>query len=115
VLYEPALRYVVGGAQVMHEQYDEITRLAALDHVTVQVLPQTARGYVATHDFSILLLDDYLPSMVQVDNAWGAVSVSDKPREVGRFSRRFEALSRSALPPEDTPKFLQQLSRELIE
>jgi hypothetical protein len=57
VLFEPALRYAVGGVEVMREQYDEITRLAALDHVTVQVLPQSVRGYVAAHDFSILLLD----------------------------------------------------------
>ncbi|MEU4656831.1 helix-turn-helix transcriptional regulator [Streptomyces sp. NPDC023723] len=115
ILYEPALRYLVGGPDVMREQYDEITRLAALDNVTVQVLPHTVRGYVAVNDFSILHLGDTLPTTVQVDNAWGASSVSDTPREVAKFARKFNALVASSLPPEDTPKFLTQLSREITE
>jgi Domain of unknown function (DUF5753) len=115
ILYEPALRYVAGGSDVMREQYDEIARLAALDNVTVQVLPQTVRGYLPWHDFSILYLGDSLPQTVQVDNAWGLTSVTDKPREVAKFSRKFNAMVASALPPEDTPRFLQQLSREIAE
>ncbi|MFE2515582.1 helix-turn-helix domain-containing protein [Streptomyces mirabilis] len=113
VLYEPALRYVVGDPDVMREQYEEIARLASLPNVSVQVLPQTLRGYLSVHDFTILHLDDGMPTSVQVDNAWSATSVSDKPREVGRFTRKFNALTASALPPEDTPAFLQQLTREI--
>ncbi|MHB9858307.1 helix-turn-helix domain-containing protein [Streptomyces sp. YIM S03343] len=113
ILYEPALRYVVGGPEIMREQYAEITRLTALPNVSVQVLPQSLRGYLAVHDFSILHLDDGMPTSVQVDNAWSATSVSDKPREVGRFTRKFNALTASALPPEDTPAFLERLTREM--
>lgn len=115
ILYEPALRHVVGGADVMREQYEEIASLAERDNVTIQILPQGMRGYLSVHDFMILNLGDSMPPTVQVDTAFGASSVSDKPKEVGRFSRRFEALSRSALPPEDTPKFLHQLSGEIEE
>ncbi len=97
----------------MREQYEEIARLASLDNVTVQVLPQGMRGYLYEHDFSILILGGKLPTTVQADTAYGTASITDRPREVGRFSRQFEALSRSALPPEDTPKFLHQLSREI--
>ncbi|WFB10369.1 helix-turn-helix domain-containing protein [Streptomyces sp. LX-29] len=113
VLYESALRHIVGDADLMCEQYDEIAELASLDNVTVQVLPQTMRGYLFEHNFNIMILGDTMPTTVQVDTAFGATSISDKRREVGRFSRHFEALSRSALPPEDTPKFLHQLSREI--
>ncbi|MFE5122071.1 helix-turn-helix domain-containing protein [Streptomyces sp. NPDC056669] len=113
ILYEPALRHIVGDAELMREQYDEIAKLAALDNVTVQVLPQTMRGYLFAHNFSILILGDIMPTTIQVDTAFGTSSISDKRREVGRFSRQFDALSRSALPPEDTPKFLHQLSREI--
>ncbi|MFF4603682.1 helix-turn-helix domain-containing protein [Streptomyces sp. NPDC001339] len=115
VLYEPALRYIVGDADLMREQYDEIAKLAALDNVTVQVLPQAMRGYLFAHNFTILILGDTMPTTIQVDTPFGTSSISDKRREVGRFSRQFEALSRSALPPEDTPKFLHQLSREIAE
>jgi transcriptional regulator with XRE-family HTH domain len=113
ILNEPALRYVLGDADVMREQYEEIMRLASLENVTVQILPQTMRGYLIVHDFMILDLGGRMPATVQVDTAFGTAAIADKPKEVGRFSRRFEALSRSALPPEETPKFLHQLSREI--
>lgn len=113
ILYEPALRYIVGDTDVMREQYDEIISLAALDNVTVQILPQTVRGYLGAYDFVILDLGDSMPTTVQVDTAWFGAAVTDKPREVGMFRRQMEALSRSALPPVDTPKFLHQLSREI--
>jgi transcriptional regulator with XRE-family HTH domain len=115
ILYEPALRYIVGDADVMREQYDELAKLASLDHVTLQILPQTVRGYLSGHDFTVLDLGETLPAAVQLDTAWGAVSVTDKPREVGKFSRKFEALSRSARPSEDTPHVLHQLTREITD
>ncbi|WP_241266702.1 Scr1 family TA system antitoxin-like transcriptional regulator [Streptomyces scabichelini] len=36
----------------MREQYEEITRLASLPNVSVQVLPQTLRGYLSVHPYS---------------------------------------------------------------
>ncbi|MER6109354.1 helix-turn-helix domain-containing protein [Streptomyces hirsutus] len=116
VLWEPALRNLIGDVDVMVEQYEEITKLAGLPHVTVQVLPllpPKIRGYLPSHDFSVLHLGDELPTSVQVDNAWSATSVSDKPREVGRFTRKFNAITASALPPEDTPAFFESLKREI--
>lgn len=116
VLWEPALRNLIGGVDVMCAQYEEIIKLTALPNVAVQVLPlmpPKVRGYLPIHDFSILHLSSGLPTSVQVDNAWSSTSVSDKPREVGRFNRKFNTISASALPPEDTPAFLQQLTREI--
>ncbi|WP_105975270.1 helix-turn-helix domain-containing protein [Streptomyces geranii] len=112
VLGEAALRYPVGGADVMRDQFAKIEELSALEHVSIQVLP-FRWSYRATDDFAILDFGDELPPRVQVDSPWGAVSTSDKPREVDRFTRRFDAMVASALPPEDTPAFLHQLEREL--
>jgi hypothetical protein len=113
ILGEAGLRYRVGGPELMREQYEEITRLSRLDHVKIQVLPISSRGYRASSDLAILDLGDGLPPMVQVDNAWGAMSTSDKPREVARFNRRFNQMISSALPSEETPEFMQRLAREL--
>ncbi|MBB4928252.1 helix-turn-helix domain-containing protein [Kitasatospora kifunensis] len=113
ILYEPALRYVVGDPDLMRGQYEEITRLAQLDNVTVQILPQSVRGYLALTDFTLLDLGATLPPTVQVDNAGAGMSITDKPRDVGRHQRMFEALSRSALPAESTPQLLHQLTREV--
>ncbi|MFM9614835.1 helix-turn-helix domain-containing protein [Streptomyces niveiscabiei] len=112
ILGEAALRYPVGGANVMREQYEKIEEVSGWDHVTVQVLPFRS-GYRSTNDFAILDLGDNLPARVQIDSAWGATHTSDKRREVDRFLRRFDAMTASALPPEDTPGFLHRMEREL--
>lgn len=113
ILGEAALRHVVGNTDVMLDQYAEVAALAELDNVTVQILRTQEIGYRCASDFTVLDLGETLPPTVQVDVPWGAVSMSDKPREVGRFSRKFNALRASALPPEQTPAFLKQLSREI--
>ncbi|MFF4605803.1 helix-turn-helix domain-containing protein [Streptomyces sp. NPDC001339] len=115
VLYEPALRYPIGGPDVMREQYAALAEWAARENVTIQVLPRAGSGYVAFHDVNIMILGDGLPTTVQTDTAWSTVAVTDKPRDVGRFSRMFDAMVAAALPPSDTPKFLHQLSRETTE
>ncbi|MEV0475180.1 helix-turn-helix domain-containing protein, partial [Streptomyces prunicolor] len=70
ILGEAALRYVVGGAEVMREQYAKVEELSGLDHITVQVLP-FRRSYRSTHDFAILEFGNALPPRVQADSAWG--------------------------------------------
>ncbi|MFE6335224.1 helix-turn-helix domain-containing protein [Streptomyces sp. NPDC057798] len=108
ILGEAALRIPVGDENIMREQYLEIIKLARQDHISIQVLP-FKRGYRATNDFTILDLGE-LPSRVQTDNAWGAVSTSDKPREVDRFTRRFNAMVGAALGLEETIEFLEALT-----
>ncbi|MFE6775355.1 helix-turn-helix domain-containing protein [Streptomyces sp. NPDC057702] len=115
VLYEPALRYLIGDTAVMRDQYESLAELADRENVTLQVLPQAGRGYVAFHDVNIMILNDGLPMTVQTDTAWFTVAVTDKPKEVGRFNRMFDALAASALPPRETPKILAQLAKELPE
>jgi hypothetical protein len=112
ILGEAALRYPVGGADVMRDQYEKLETMSAWDHIAIQVLPFRT-GYRSTNDFAILDLGDDLPPRVQIDSAWGATHTSDKRREVDRFIRRFDAMTASALPPEDTPDFLHRLEREL--
>lgn len=112
ILGEAALRYPVGGADVMREQFEKLVKMNSWDHITIQVLPFRA-GYRSANDFAILDLGDGLPPRVQIDSAWGATHTSEKRREVDRFVRRFDTMTASALPPEDTPRFLNQLEREL--
>ncbi|MGW7573948.1 helix-turn-helix domain-containing protein [Streptomyces sp. NPDC054765] len=115
VLYEPALRYAIGGPDVMREQHAALAEWSARENVTIQVLPQAGSSYVAFHDVNIMILGDGLPTTVQTDTPWSTVAVTDKPRDVGRFSRMFDAMVAAALPPRDTPKILHQLSREITE
>ncbi|MFH9095763.1 transcriptional regulator [Streptomyces sp. CS227] len=112
ILYEPALRYPMGDPAVMRGQYERIAELALRDNITIQVLPPSEGGYVAFHDVNIMVLSDGLPTTAQTDTAWFTVAVSDKPKEVLRFSRMFDAMVANALPPRDTPKIMAQLARE---
>ncbi|MFM9611536.1 helix-turn-helix domain-containing protein [Streptomyces niveiscabiei] len=113
VLSETALRYPVGGADVMCEQYEELLRMDELENITLQILPQGEGGYVPLHDIILMSLIDGLPTTVGCDTAMRTVAVTDKPREVNRFSRMFDAVVSNALPPRDTSKFLHRLVREI--
>jgi hypothetical protein len=107
ILGEAALRTPYGDDEVMRGQYEETIRLARMDHIDIHMLP-IQRSYRADNDFAILNLGP-LPTQVQTDTAWGGVATSDKPREVERFTRRFDAMAGSALGAEETIKFLHQL------
>ncbi|MGK5549487.1 helix-turn-helix domain-containing protein [Streptomyces sp. URMC 127] len=113
ILAESALGQVVGCADVMREQYAEIAALSERENVTVQILRTREVGYRFGTNFTILDLGEALPSTVQTDVPWGSLCMSDKPREVGRFSRKFSSLQATAMPPEKTVGFLQQLSEEI--
>ncbi|MFF7023936.1 helix-turn-helix domain-containing protein [Streptomyces klenkii] len=114
ILDEGALRRVIGGPEIMREQYKEIERVAALDHVTVQILPQKLATYRSGANFVILNFDTdaELGPVVMLDSALGP-SVTDKQREVGAYGRRFDAMREGALAPVNTPEFLHRLAREL--
>jgi hypothetical protein len=113
IIGEPAFRHIVGSIDVLQEQCEEIAKLSERKNVTIQVLPSAGKRYRFAGDFSILDLGDVLPPQVQVDTAWGALSMSGKPRDVGVFTRRFERLTASALSPEETPEFIRTLAREI--
>jgi hypothetical protein len=112
IMSEDAIRSTIGGPEVMVEQYEEIGRLASLDHVTVQVLPASSSGYRASQNFALLELPEPLPKMVQADHVNGQAWVTDKKPEVGKFSRRFEALRAAGRAPHETPRILKEASRE---
>ncbi|MYX77613.1 helix-turn-helix transcriptional regulator [Streptomyces sp. SID3915] len=113
IIGESALRHIVGDIDVMQGQCRELMKLSELDNVTIQILPTEGKRYRFTADFSILDMGDELPPQVQADNAWGALAMSGKPRDVGVFTRRFERLTAAALSPEETADYVRNLSREI--
>jgi transcriptional regulator with XRE-family HTH domain len=112
ILDEAVLRRVIGGPEVMCEQYEEIARLAALDNVTVQILPMATATYRLGFNFQLLEFAGPLPVVVQTDSPEGS-DVNDRDTTVWAFSRRFDALRAGALAPAETPAFLHRLTREM--
>ncbi|WP_328665331.1 helix-turn-helix domain-containing protein [Streptomyces sp. NBC_00322] len=111
IMDETAVRRMVGGPEVMREQYDEIVKLGSLDHVTIQILPHDVVTYRSESNFILLDFSEALDPVVQVDMP-STISVTDERQEVQRNIRRFDAMRDSALPPTRTAGFLQQLARE---
>lgn len=112
IMAEGAVRDTIGSAEIMAEQREEIARLAGLDHITIQILPATATGYRASQNFALLDLEEPLTRMLQADHVNGQLWVTDKKPDVGKFSRRFDALRAAALDPSETPKVLKSLERK---
>ncbi|TDC10961.1 hypothetical protein E1265_30490 [Streptomyces sp. 8K308] len=112
ILDEAALRRVRGSAEIMSEQHEEIARVSRLDNVTIQVLPLASAAYRPTNSFSMLDFEPSLPPAVVVDGPWGTVSVVEQDHELWTHSRRFDSLRASALAPDETPRFLEELTRK---
>ncbi|MFE9454048.1 helix-turn-helix domain-containing protein [Streptomyces sp. NPDC006739] len=113
IMGEDAIRSTIGSREVMAEQYEEIKRLASHDHVTVQILPAASTGYRASQNFALLDMGEPLGKIVQADQPGGQASITDKKPDVGKYSRRFEALRAAALAPHETPRFIDQVQRDL--
>jgi transcriptional regulator with XRE-family HTH domain len=112
VLDEATLRRVRQSAEVMVEQYAEIERMTQRDNVTVQIMPLTSTSYRCSFNFAILDFGPHLPPAVESDVPSG-VAVTERDRDIWEHSRRFDSLRASALSPDETPRFLQQLAREI--
>ncbi|WNI17246.1 helix-turn-helix domain-containing protein [Actinacidiphila sp. ITFR-21] len=112
ILDEAALRRVIGGPDVMREQYEEIIRLTKLDNVTIQVLPMADSTYRSSFNFTLMEFDAPQLTVVQSDVPEGS-GVSDKDTTIWAFNRRFDALRAGALAPGESPTFLHRLAGEI--
>ncbi|MEV7617577.1 helix-turn-helix transcriptional regulator [Streptomyces sp. NPDC089799] len=115
IMDQSALTNMVGGPEIMREQFEEIKRLAALPNVAVRIIPTCAPAYRVFGDFLLLDFDrKELPGpVVASPSVGGETRVLSKERPVKQFIRRFEHLAQSALPVHETPTFLDQLAREV--
>ncbi|MFF3400349.1 helix-turn-helix domain-containing protein [Streptomyces sp. NPDC002659] len=111
ILDEAAVRRMIGGPDVMREQFNEIVELSRLDNVTIQILPHAVVGYRAESNFAILDFGGVIDPIVQTDMP-NTISVTDEDREIKKHIRRFDAMRESALAPADTAGVLHQLARE---
>jgi hypothetical protein len=113
IIDESALHKPIGGPGVMNAQLRELAKIAALDTVTVQVIP----NQVGTHEgmdgaFTVLKFqepDD--PNLLYVEYPTGAVHV-EKKDETDEASLVFDRLRSVALPPAESVAFIQRVADE---
>ncbi len=113
IMDEAVLRRPVGGAAVMRAQLRRLVEMAALPHVTLQVLLLSRGGHAgASGSFSILRFRERnLPDVVYMEQLTGAIYVEHRP-EVEHYLEIADLLSGEALTPDDSVAFMELAARE---
>jgi hypothetical protein len=113
VIDESAIRRVVGGEEVMREQWRRLTAASELPNVRLQILPFSAGehafmgGSVALLEFSDIAHMD----VVYLEGLAGDY-YEEQPSEVKRYRDEFERLSSKALSQASSISMIQSLINE---
>lgn len=107
VLDEAVLHRSVGGPAVMAEQLARLLKLAALPHVTVQVVPFSAGAHPGMEGpFLILGFPEQAdPDVVYVDSTTSGAYL-ELPDDVRRYALMFDHLRAAALKPDDSVELI---------
>jgi hypothetical protein len=113
VLDEGALRRPVGSRTVMRAQMNRLIEVAALRHVTIQVVPFARGGHAAAGgSFTILRFGEAdLPDVVYIEQLTSALYL-DKRDDVDHYMEVMNHLSDQALTPAQTARFLAEIAWE---
>lgn len=114
VLDEAALRRVVGGAELMHEQLSHLLHASGQPNVDLRVLPSTAGAHPAVMgEFTILQFPEMAaPDVVFLENMTSNLYV-EREAEVFLYTLAFDRLTTLALGPEDSAAFISGLADAL--
>jgi hypothetical protein len=111
VVDESALRRVVGSPRVHAAQLRHLLAAAALDTVTLQVLPASVGAHAAlASSFTLLRFDSPDQSdIAYVEHSLGAL-LMEKEADVRRARLLFDRLRSDALSPADSVDLITQLA-----
>ncbi|MCP2337709.1 DUF5753 domain-containing protein [Actinomadura rupiterrae] len=112
IVDEAALRRVVGGPELMWEQYEHLLSVAELPNVMIQVLPFAGGAHPGlSGEFSILdFADSAVPDVAYYDNLSGVAYVEDED-EVFRYSLAFNQLATAALGLDESLRLIATLAQ----
>ncbi|WP_439660615.1 helix-turn-helix domain-containing protein [Lentzea sp. HUAS TT2] len=114
ILDESVLHRVIGNEGVLRRQLVRIREVAALDHVTVQILPFSAGIHPAMKgSFSILEFSEGEEDFALLLEHPGRDELMTAGPELKEFLNYFIQLEGFALPAEETPKVIERRLKEL--
>jgi transcriptional regulator with XRE-family HTH domain len=113
IVDEVALRRPVGSPEIMRAQLEHLGDVCDQPGFTMQVVPDSAGGYVAPGAFSILrfAVPD-LPDVVYIEQLTSAMYL-DKPVDVERYALAMDKLSAAGAPPGETKQIIRALRENL--
>ncbi|TDQ01275.1 helix-turn-helix domain-containing protein [Labedaea rhizosphaerae] len=111
---EAVLRRVIGGSEVMAGQLDHLLAMAALPHVTVQVIPFDVGAYGAMSGPLVLLSfpEDDEPDSAYVESLIGMHTVENQV-DVSALSAVWDGAAAMARSPEETITIIRALRGNL--
>ncbi|WP_158882752.1 helix-turn-helix domain-containing protein [Amycolatopsis anabasis] len=114
VMDEAVLHRMVGGPEVMSEQFARILAIAKLPHVTIQVVPFGAGAHPGMEGpFLILSFPEPAdPDVVYVDNTPSGLYL-EMPPEIRRYSMMYDHLRAAALRPDDSLGLIAETAARL--
>jgi transcriptional regulator with XRE-family HTH domain len=114
ILNEAVIRRVVGGPSVMRAQLEHVQQMAALKHITVQVLPFRCGAHPAMDgSFSILgypAAQD--PDVAYVEAQVGSLFL-ERPNEVERYDAMWRHLVAKAAGPDESAVMVAEAAADL--
>ncbi|WP_461037295.1 helix-turn-helix domain-containing protein [Streptomyces mayteni] len=113
VIDETALRRPLGGPRAMRAQLEHLLEMAALPHVTIQIMPFAAGGHAAIGGAVTVLRPPGgdLPDVVYLEQLTGGV-YPDKPSEIESYRHIMNRVVLQAEPPTQTDGFLRRVLHE---
>jgi transcriptional regulator with XRE-family HTH domain len=111
IVDEAVLRRVVGGPEVMQEQYQHLLEMMDSPHVTFQVVPFTAGAHPGMPgSFSLLNFPAPDPVVVCVESMAGSL-FQETQGEVSRANMKYDHLRATALSPAESTRLVTDLLR----
>jgi hypothetical protein len=112
VLYEGALRHLIGGPAVMGEQLDKIIEAGRSPDIVIQVLPFTSYDHPGT-DGPIQIFDLPDTGSVAYMECNGGGMITETPEAVADLMTKLNMIRAAALPPRESMTLLRQIRSEI--
>jgi len=108
---EASLRRIIGGPDVMAEQYDRLIEVSRLPSVKLQVLPlRDSANPAPPTNFAIIEFDPESDlDIVYIELLIGSIFVEGK--DVRRYNVQFDNLRAAALSPSQSRRLIEDLAR----
>ncbi|MGB3444892.1 MAG: helix-turn-helix transcriptional regulator [Actinophytocola sp.] len=109
---ERVLDLIVGGSEVMAEQYQHLLAMANLPNITIRLLAKD-RGAYGAMSGPLFLLDfaeEDEPPSAYAENVLG-LDVVEKPEDVSMLAAVWDGAASMAVSPEDSEEIIKQKTR----
>ncbi|MET9627605.1 helix-turn-helix transcriptional regulator [Lentzea sp. NPDC006480] len=113
-LDESVLHRVIGDRDVLRKQLQRVKEVAALPHVTIQIMPFSTGIHAAmSGSFAILEFSEGEEDFALLLEHSGRDEIITSGPELKEYLSRFHQLENYALPAEETPNVIDRRLREL--